>query len=1014
MKVSEQFFCWLSVCKIRLLLFLFLTFFLHFCPPSLYFAHAATTSPPPSALQKPQPSLQESLDSSLNLRIGYIPNNGNFDSNYNASLYLQQLFHILSKYIPTTPELVPVNIGRHSNMRVFNEYNINVVSLFGKTPERMMNLKYSKNPITSSDVYLVTHKDNKVFYNDIHTLNGKTVAVYLGNNQSVNLLDEYLVKNNISMKYQIYNEYSEFIKHKAEYSIVNSFYFLKDMQIAATLGTQDLFFATVPQFAPLLDTLDKALEQAQKNDKKALNALYLEHVSKSANLVKQNYGDVEQKMLNKPRKVAEVAYLSNHYPIQYKNQYKAPSGITLEVLRLFQQMHNNPTTLVPYTSSKDIDLTHFDMLFSIVGDKALREKYFYRSDAYVQLPMVFFRKKQLSNTIEKHHFGMLDYAVLDHAQVQKTFPHWNMDIFADFDSMFTAYDKGEIEAIFLSSTEAEYAMAHLGIDQSEVLPTSFMLPLHFYLSKKYPEAALNVLNKLIAKLDPIAVQGAVIKSENAIRAPITIWEFMYEYRLKLVGLLALAIFCFSIFYTLKMRHERHKLRKKLNTDALTGLSSTEHLYEIMETVLKNAAPNEYAILSLDIDKFSLLTQVYGKEKANAILCLMADITKSKFADLAETQCMARLRDDIFMVFIKNNNVLEMAEPPDHVLQLICGAKEILESNFAMSISRSCYIIDDASLPIETIMGYAHMARRQGKAIHGLSFVEFNEEMKYKIQSQKKILYRMEQALENEEFVLHFQPKVDLHAHKVCGAEVLVRWHPPNQAPILPNDFIEVFEDNAFITQLDMYVIENTCKIISQYRDTYALPPLAVNLSGLTALHADTHNYIKMLLRRYNIASHELEFEITESALVKESPALSETIHSLNKLGFKVAIDDFGTGVSSLHRLSSLQVDVVKLDKSFLDDKLVQKRGIILVASLISMLQRLNIEVVAEGVETKKHALILKKMRCNVAQGYYFSRPMSEMDFISKVLQASTTAPSKKGGELQQSLEPMLGTFASMQ
>ncbi len=1016
-----HFLYWLSSRDFRCLVFLLLLFSLHFAPPNAQNAYAASDTTPlrPNLQgQKGPPVQQSSPQSSLatsdTIRIGYIPQTGEFHRSYNSELYLQQLIQILSKYIPNTFILVPVNVSAHSNVSVFEEFNVNVVALFGKTPQRMLHLKYSKNPITSSDMYLVTNQDNKIFYNDIHTLNGKTVAIYLGNNQSVNSLDEYLVKNNISMKYEVYNEYSEFIKNKAEYSIVNSFYFMKNKQIAAIIGSQDLFFAAPPQNVPLLNLLDKALEQAQKNDKKAMNALYLEHVKKSSRFIGKQLNNTGSNMLAKPRKVAEVAYLADHYPIQYDSTNGAPSGITLDVIKLFQQMHNNPTIFIPYTASTKGDLTKFDMLFSVVGDKELRQKHFYTSKAYVHLPMVFFQKNELSETQEKHHFGMLDYTVLDHAQVQKNFPHWKMNVFADFESMFTAYNEGKIEALFLSSAEAEYAMAQLGVDETTVLPTSSMLPLHFYLSKKYPEMALNILNVFIEKLDPIAVQGAIIKAENDIRAPITVLEFLIEHKVKILGLLAVAILCFAIFYAIKIRHERRKLRKILNTDPLTGLSSKAHLYEVMERVLKDAKPNEYALLSLDIDKFSMLMQVYGKEKGDAILCLAAKTIKDKFSKRQETQCMARMRDDIFVTLVKNHNIRDLGESSDHTLALIYGAKEILESNFAVSLSRSRYVIDDPTLPIETIIDYTHIARRQGKATHGLSFVEFNDEMKYKIQAQKKIIYRMEQALENKEFILHFQPKIDLRAHTVCGAEVLVRWHPPNQDPILPNDFIEVFENNAFITKLDMYVIENTCKIISQYRDTYALPPLAVNLSGITALHADTHAHIKMLLRRYNIAPHELEFEITESALVEESDTLSETIHFLNKLGFKVAIDDFGTGVSSLHRLNSLQVDVVKLDKSFLDDKLAQKRGIILVASLIAMLHRLNIQVVAEGVETKTHALILKKMRCDVAQGYYFSRPINEVDFINKVLQAGSTPPSKKGGELQQSLQPMLGSFASVQ
>ncbi len=390
------------------------------------------------------------------------------------------------------------------------------------------------------------------------------------------------------------------------------------------------------------------------------------------------------------------------------------------------------------------------------------------------------------------------------------------------------------------------------------------------------------------------------------------------------------------------------------------------------------------LLSLDIDKFSLLSQVYGISKGNTILQLVAETVREKFSGENKAICAARLRDDVFVVLVKNTAPMEVYQSPEHAQVLIEKSKAVLNSNYAISISRGCYIIDDITLPAETIIDFCNQARREGKNTHGLSFTCFSEEMKNKLYAQKSIVYRMEQALEDEEFVLFFQPKIHLSNNEMCGAEVLVRWHPPGEPPIYPDDFINIFERNAFIAQLDMYVFEHACKFIEKHRNTHNIPKLAVNFSAITALHIDTHEHVKMLLQNYDIKPHELEIEITESALVEVSQTLAQNMQSLSALGFKLAIDDFGTGVSSLHRLSALQVDVVKLDKAFLDTKLNERKGIILIASLIRMLHHLKVEVVAEGVETERHVAILKKLQCDMAQGYYFSKPLSEENFLHVV------------------------------
>ncbi len=943
---------------------------------ALAFILAATTNHSFAGTTAPQGAGQ--------YRVAYIENQGYYSRSYNAKEYLTQYFNVLSKYLKGSSTFLPIPLDTYTSpsMNFFNTANI--MSLTAKSPERLFRLKFSKNPIASTKIFLTAHRGEKIYFNDIQAFNNKSVAVLTGNSQATSLLDDYLQKNNISMEYIVYNNYVEYLFSDADFMLVNSFYFPKGRQVAASLGSQDLYLATIPKYAHLLEDLDEAIEAAQKFDAKALHALHLAHINKTTQFVRHIYGEAEHQMLQKPRKIAEVAFASQHFPIQYVNAKGEPAGISIEILELFRKMHNNPTILVPRIPEQGQSATRFDMLFSIVGDTEQKKKYFYRSKAYANLPMYLFQRKNLSND-DIQSFGMLDYTEIDHAKIKMGFPHWQMHIFANFDELFSAYKAGQINAILLSSSEAEYAISKLGMLENELASTLFTLPLHFYLSKAYPEAALTVLNAFIDRLTPFAVQEAILKAENAIRPPGTVKDFIYEHKFTLTLLAALGFVIIFILFALKTRTEKRRLQKLLITDAITGLSTKKHLYACVHKVLAKAIPNEYALVTVDIDKFSLLRQVYGSEKADIVLCLLAKALKAKYSDPNNVECIARKSGDLFVILLKTVYFHKMNAELDECLYLLEEVKDLLQNNYALSISIGCYEIDDMTLPPETILDYSHAAMLKSKGVHGLSQTVFTESMKTEIQAQKRIIYRMEQALENKEFILRFQPKVDLQTSEIIGAEVLVRWYPPGEKPIYPDNFISVFENNAFIAKLDMYVFEHACKFIHTKRLISPIPPLAVNLSGISVLNRSTYSQMKDIMQRYQISAHEIEIEITESALVSESDDFCQAINTLRTLGFKLSIDDFGTGVSSLYRLNSLHVDTVKLDKAFLDEKLTQRKGIILVASIIAMLHRLNMQVVAEGVETEKHVKMLQKMRCDIAQGYYFYAPLTAEEFLSRVM-----------------------------
>ncbi len=262
-------------------------------------------------------------------------------------------------------------------------------------------------------------------------------------------------------------------------------------------------------------------------------------------------------------------------------------------------------------------------------------------------------------------------------------------------------------------------------------------------------------------------------------------------------------------------------------------------------------------------------------------------------------------------------------------------------------------------------------------------------MKKMFENKIDVTLKMEQALKDKEFVVVYQPKIDFKTLKIGGAEALVRWRPKGKDQIFPDSFIPVFEENGFIFQLDMYVLEEVCKCIGTNCRRMEIPRISVNLSAHSILDDNIAVRIKDILFHHGVKTDEIELEVTESAILSDESKFITKIKELKRMGLFISLDDFGAGVSSLNRLSAIEADVLKLDKAFFDVKDSYGKTNIVVADVIAMAKHLNMKVVAEGVETLAQAKWLRDIDCDYAQGYYFERPVDKEVFIGLLLHKKT-------------------------
>jgi EAL domain-containing protein (putative c-di-GMP-specific phosphodiesterase class I) len=251
-----------------------------------------------------------------------------------------------------------------------------------------------------------------------------------------------------------------------------------------------------------------------------------------------------------------------------------------------------------------------------------------------------------------------------------------------------------------------------------------------------------------------------------------------------------------------------------------------------------------------------------------------------------------------------------------------------------------------------------------------------------LEINRNIELEMEDALKNGEFCVYLQPKVNMVTSELYGAEALSRWKHPVDGVRLPEVYIPLFEKNGFIARLDMFVYEEVCRLKASWKEEkYAHIPISVNMSRLHLYNKQFPDTLEAIARRYGVPTNELEIEITESTFIKDHVELIKMVSILRSKGFIVSIDDFGSGFSALNLLKDLPVDIVKIDKEFLQESFNSVRGKKVIRSVIAMCRDLKIDVITEGIETKEQISFITRCGCQIAQGFYYAKPLPLHEFI---------------------------------
>lgn len=418
-------------------------------------------------------------------------------------------------------------------------------------------------------------------------------------------------------------------------------------------------------------------------------------------------------------------------------------------------------------------------------------------------------------------------------------------------------------------------------------------------------------------------------------------------------------------------HETMRYRSEYDT--LTALPNVNRFYIDANHMIMAQSDKTFAIISFDINKFKMINDLFGMSSGDEVLCHVAETLKDK---LPEEALFCRVHSDVFCLcveYTKRGDLIKLVEKL---------RKGIYKNRFAFDVNTAfgIYLVQDTSTPINLMCDRAALAARTVKD-SAMKFCAFyDEHYREEIVKNTEIEQDMSRAIEDNQFCMYLQPKIRLEGTTLCGAEVLCRWLHPTKGLIQPNDFIPLFERNGFILRLDEYMWEQTCKTIEKWkREGKPIIPLSVNISRYHIKNNDLVSSWKRLIKKYDVSPKDITLEITETFFY-DSQDLYDVLQELQDLGFCLEVDDFGAGYSSLNLIRNIPVDMIKIDKEFLDQKLSTEKGKIVIGHTIAMAKDLQLGVIAEGVETKEHVDFLKSSSCDIAQGYYFAKPMPLEEF----------------------------------
>lgn len=881
--------------------------------------------------------------------------------------------------------------------QMLKDGEIDILSDVSYTSEREKDMLFSTLPMGEEEYYVFVHSENKTIVKDnIMTLNGRKIGVNKGSVQK-DIFSNWMKKHNVTAEIVELTcseeESKEMIKNgKLDAMVSIDAYDTPEYTVPLfNIGFSDFYFAINKNRPDLLSDIEYAMNKIQQLDRFYNQKLYEKYI--------------KNRDLNLWLDLDEIRWLSQHGKIRvgYQDNYLAfcaadkstgeLTGALKDYLSFASGMVKNTDVefeAIAYPTSADalqalnegkvdcvfpVNLTDYD------GEQGgfLVTSSLMRTDMYAVVPVhhqhEFFKKEDITVAVNE---GNPNYDMF----LVDNFPEWNIAYYKDTPECLKKISKGEADCLLISS----FRFSNISdlCNKYHLTTVSTGVNMDYCMATARDNTTLfSILSKIISNV-PDSVTHAALSVYYTEDSKPTVAEFIKEHFFgALVGFAVIAsIIIILLLFSLhakKKAIEGRKIISETEIDDITGLYNKNFFYHYAEKIFRDNPSVSMDVISLNVERFRSLINSNGEEFSNKLLSELGAIIREFLDD--NGGIAGRFELDNFAIYcyhVKDYDALferfnkRIEEKYDNIrIGLYMGVMPWQEGTQPAQMYEQAYI--------------ACLLARRG---YRQRVIIFDESVRKREEYERRLLNDLHRAIEEEQFKVYYQPKYSIQGSTPVleGAEALVRWVHPELGLVPPCDFIELFERNGTINVVDKYVWEQAAKQAALWRDKFGRNiPVSINISRMDLFDKTLEKTLDGLLEKYNIDHSLLKLEITESAYTDNENQLLEVVKTLKNKGYRIEMDDFGAGYSSLNMLSSMPVDVLKMDGKFINNVKGNENDTRFIELILNIAKNLKIQVIAEGVETQFQFDLLKNLGCDMIQGFYFSPAVPADEFEEKII-----------------------------
>lgn len=859
------------------------------------------------------------------------------------------------------------------SLKMLENGEIDLVTQVQYTPERAEKFLFSEYNMGIVSAYLIAaNDDDELYYNDFEAFDGKNIGILRGIYQR-DQLKAFAEENHFSYNEVTYENNTDMLRDLdrgiIDMALSESTRSMVDRKVVSSFKPVPMYFVMNKEKPELMDELNDALEEIQSMDVNFHGKLHDRYYSSA------DYGFIaftkEEAEFIKNHPVLKMSFNDTWNPICYRDPKTGePLGIIKDVMALLEHETGFRFEYVPNENSKEIEKKieegEVDLVFGMGTDFRNEAKKLEISitKPYISIPLSLAKRNDVAFE------NIRSIAILENNKtlslyLKKYYPNYAVVEYEDTQECLEAVYRGDVDAVF----ENVYVLNQYEKDKRykdlEVLYSMQVDVLMGVGVCNEESIIVSILNKAISRINRSEVADIVIK--NTMVAPKLHIDI-------LVGRYIIPItFAFAVVVILSLLISKQKMRKYAFVDFLTKYPNGNYFRLSVAKAIKYKKEKDYAIVSIDIDNFKLINNMWSFAIGNRVLQDVADVIHGQ---LENNEFFCRKSDDHFLLCLRNSSDENFTDRLLKIIHEICQLPKRNFLDFSYTVSCGVCRLKDADNDYHRAIGWASMARKKAKKEKTKTIVFYDETLKEQAVREQNVVNRMEHALKNREFCVFYQPQIRIEDNVVVGAEALARWIRPDGTMVYPDEFIPVFEKNGFITKLDLYIFEEVCRNIRKWLDSgNKVCRISVNISQVQLKNKDFYlNYLD-IMEKYDIPSECIELELTESSIYDNTKQTVDFMKVMQGKGIKIAMDDFGSGYSSLNLMKDLPIDFLKIDKEFFNTSLNSQKGKLVISSVAEMAGKLKINVVAEGVETLEQVDFLKGIKCEVVQGYYYFKPM---------------------------------------